>query len=99
MRVQNDVVSRPCILKKKKERPGLSRVYPGRLGSGSTRRVDRVSPGQLPNGFLLRPGPVPGPSRPGPGSARQTGPGFKTMMPRTLIVSLHPYLGFEYHNY
>jgi hypothetical protein len=31
-------------------------------------RVDRVSPGQLLNGFLLRPGPVLGPGRPGPGS-------------------------------
>jgi len=28
-----------------KIRSGLSRVYPGRLGSRSTRRVDRVSPG------------------------------------------------------
>jgi hypothetical protein len=43
------------------------RVYPGRPGSESTCRVDRVSPGQLPDGFLLRPGPVPGPGWPGPG--------------------------------
>ena len=42
-------------------------------------RVGRVSPGQLPTGFLLRPGPVPGPGRPGPGSTRRAGPGFKTM--------------------
>jgi len=80
---QNDIVSHLCIYKKK--RPGLSRVYPGRPGSGSTRRVDRVSPGQLPGGFLLGPGPVPGPGRPGPGSTRRAGPGFKTMV---LILSL-----------
>ena len=61
MRVKNYTVSHPCIYIKKKS-PGLSRVYPG---SGLTRRVDRVSPGQLPRGFLLRPGPVPGPGRPG----------------------------------
>ena len=42
-------------------------------------RVGRVSPGQLPTGFFLRPGPVPGPGRPGPGSTRRAGPGFKTM--------------------
>jgi hypothetical protein len=40
-------------------------------------RVDRVSPGQLLGGFLLRPGPVSGP---GPGSTRRAGPGFKTMV-------------------
>ena len=79
MRVQNDVVSRPCILKKK-ERSGLSRVYPGRPGSGSTRQVDRVLQGQLPSGFLLRPGPVLGPGWPGPGSTHRAGPGFKTMV-------------------
>ena len=50
-----------CI---KKKRPGLSRVCSGRSGSGLTYRVDRVSPGQLLGGFLLRPGPVPGPGRP-----------------------------------
>jgi len=47
---------------------------------GSNRRVDRVSPGQLPTGFLLRPRPVPGSGRPGPGSTRWAGPGFKTML-------------------
>jgi hypothetical protein len=59
---QNDVVWRLCIYKKR--RSGLSRVCPGRPGSGSTLRVDRVSPGQLSNGFLLRPGPVSGPGQP-----------------------------------
>jgi hypothetical protein len=29
----------------KKNRPGLTRVWPGGSGPGSTRRVDRVSPG------------------------------------------------------
>ena len=48
--------------------------------TGLTRQVDRVSPGQLPDGFLLRPGPVPCPGRPGPGSTRRAGPGFKTML-------------------
>ena len=47
---------------------------------GSTRRVDRVSPGQLPSGFLPPPGPIPGPGRPGPGSTRRAGSGFKTMV-------------------
>ena len=50
----------------------------GRVLAGFA-RVDRVSPGQLPGGFLLRPGPVPCPGRPGPGSTRRAGPGFKTM--------------------
>ena len=36
-------------------------------------RVDRVSLGQLPSGFLLRPGPVPSPGRPGPGLTCQSG--------------------------
>jgi len=35
----------------------LARVCLGRPGSLSTRRVDRVSPGQLPGEFLLRPRP------------------------------------------
>ena len=35
----------------------------GWVSAGFT-RVDRVSPGQLPDEFLLRPGPVPGPGRP-----------------------------------
>jgi hypothetical protein len=64
----------------KKIRSGLSRVYPGRPGSGSTRRVDRVSPGQLPSEFLPPPGRVPGPGRLGLGSARRAGPGFKTLV-------------------
>jgi hypothetical protein len=74
MRVQNDVVSRPCILKKKRESGSQSGL------PGSTRQVDRVLPSQLPNGFLLRPGPVLGPGRPGPGSTRRAGPSFKTMV-------------------
>jgi len=48
----------------KKIRSGLIRVYPGQPGSGSTRQVDRVSPGQLPRRFLPPPRPVPGPGRP-----------------------------------
>ena len=43
-------------------------------------RVDRVFPGQFPSGFLPSPGPVPGPGRPGPGSTRRAGPGFKTLV-------------------
>ena len=45
-------------------------------------------PGQLPTGFLLRPGPVPCPGRPGPGSTRRAGSGFKTMddAPNTLSI-------------
>jgi len=64
---------------KKKNWPGLTRVWPGGPGPGSTRRVDRVSPGQFPSGFLPSPGPVPGPGRPGPGSTRRAGPGHKTL--------------------
>jgi len=67
-----------CVYTKKTKKPGLSRVCPGRPGSGSTLRVDRVLPGQLLSGFLLRPGPVSGLGRPGPGSTRRAGPGFKT---------------------
>jgi hypothetical protein len=48
------------------------------VSSGFT-RVDRVLPGQFPSGFLPPPGPVPDPGRPGPGSTRQAGPGFKTL--------------------
>jgi len=57
-------------------------IKTGRVSTGFT-RVDRVPPGQLPSGFLLRPGPVPGPGRPGPGLTRRAGPGFKTMRSRT----------------
>jgi len=67
----------------KKNRPGLTRVRPGGPGGpgpGSTLRVDRVSPGQFPSGFLPSPGPVPGPGRPGPRSTRRAGPGLKTML-------------------
>jgi hypothetical protein len=30
--------------------------------------------------FFHQPGPVPAPGRPGPGSTRRAGPGFKTMV-------------------
>jgi hypothetical protein len=65
---------------KKKIRSSLSRVYLGRPSSGLTRWVDWVSPGQIPSCFLLRPGPVLGPGRPGPGLTHRVGPGFKTML-------------------
>ena len=42
-------------------------------------QVDRVSPSQFPSGFLPPPGLVPGPGRPGPGSTRRAGLGFKTL--------------------
>jgi hypothetical protein len=58
---------------------------PGRLGSGLTRRVDRVSSGQLPDGFLLKPGPVPDPGRTSLGSTCRAGPGFKIMLPLHII--------------
>jgi hypothetical protein len=61
-----------ALYTKKKEagfQPGLP---------GSTLRVDRISPGQLPTGFLRRPGPVPGPGRPDSGSTCWAGPGFKS---------------------
>jgi len=51
---------------------------PGLPGSPGF-RVDRVSPGQLPSGFLPPPGRVLGPGWPGPGSTRRAGPGFKTL--------------------
>jgi len=51
----------------------------GRVSAGFT-RIDRVSPGQLPGGFLLRPRPVSCPGRLGLGSTRRAGPGFKTMV-------------------
>jgi hypothetical protein len=54
-------------------------IYKKRLG------LSRVLPGQLPSGFLLRPGSVPGPGRLGPGSTRQAGSGFKTMVPLSTI--------------
>jgi hypothetical protein len=75
-------------------RPGLGRVYPGRPGSGSIRRVDRVLPGQLPGGFSLRPVPVPGPGQPGPKSTRRAGPGFKTMLQGAYCI----YVGIKWPN-
>jgi len=68
-----------CLYEKKKEKKKRETgSQPGLPGSPGF-RVDRVFPGQLPGGFLLRPGPVPGPGRPGPGSTRRAGPGFKTV--------------------
>ena len=52
----------------------IDRVSPG------FDRVDQVSPGQFPSGFLPPPGPVPGLGRPGPGSTRRAGPGLKTLL-------------------
>jgi len=63
----------------KKREAGSQPGLPGLPGSRSTHRVDRVLPGQLPSGFLLRPGSVPGPGWPGLGSNCRAGPGFKTM--------------------
>jgi hypothetical protein len=55
-----------CLYKKKRERerPGLSRVYPGRPGSGSTRRVDRVFWANFQAGFYLDPDRSQVPGRP-----------------------------------
>jgi hypothetical protein len=63
----------------KKINPGLSRVWPGRPGPGSTLRVDRILPSQFPAFFLLRPGPATGPGRPGPELTRRAGSGLKTL--------------------
>ena len=60
------------------ERWRFTCIYKSQVSSGFT-RVDRVFPGQFPSGFLPQPGPVPGPGRPGPGSTRRAGPGFKTL--------------------
>jgi len=65
------------------KRLGLNRLYPSRLGFGLTCRVNRVSPGQLPGGFLLRPGSVPGPCQLGSGSTCRASSGFKTMIQNT----------------
>jgi hypothetical protein len=51
----------------------------GLLGSTGS-RVDRVLPGQFPNGSFHQPGPVPAPGQPGPGSTRRARPGFKTLL-------------------
>jgi len=66
--------------KSMKKKPGHNRVYPGLPGPGSTLRVDRVLPGQLPCGFLLRLGLVSCPGRLGSRSTHRAGPGFKTML-------------------
>jgi hypothetical protein len=71
-----------CLYKKKeRERDRVSAGF----------RVDRVFPGQLPGGFLLRPGPVPSPGRPGPGSTRRAGLGFKTVL-KTIKKKINPKL-------
>jgi hypothetical protein len=54
--------------------------------------------GQLPGRFLLRPGPVQGPSQPGPGSTRRAGPGFKTVIPSTFLLSFFFFFFFFYSN-
>jgi hypothetical protein len=54
-------------------------VCKSRVSTGFT-WVGRVSPGHLPTGFLLRPGPVPDPGRLGPGLTRRAYPGFKTLV-------------------
>jgi hypothetical protein len=66
-------------VKIKKNWPGLTRFWPGGPCPGSTHRVDRVSPGQFPSGFLPQLGLIPGSGRPGPRSTRRAGPGFKTL--------------------
>ena len=73
---QNERRRFPAVYIQKNKEVGSQ---PGLSGSPGF-RVDRVSPGQLLGGFLLRPGPVPGPGQPGPGSTRRAGPGFKTMV-------------------
>jgi len=67
---KNNVISRACVCV-----CIYIYIYINRSG------LIRVSPGQLPDGFLLKPGPVPSPGRPGLGSTRRAGPGFKTMIP------------------
>jgi len=59
----------------------IDRVSPGWIGS----RVDQVSPGQLPSGFLPPPGLVVGPGRPGHESTRLAGLGFKTLPKPTCL--------------
>ena len=54
------------LVKKKQKSTGLSPGQPGHTGFF------------LPL-FFRQPGPVPVPGRPGPGSTRRAGPGFKTM--------------------
>jgi len=63
----------------RRKRRGSGRKKIDRVSPGFD-RVDRVSPSQFPSGFLPPPGPVPGPGRPGPGSTRRAGPGFKTLL-------------------
>jgi hypothetical protein len=56
----------------------IDRVSPGWTRS---RRVDQVSLGQLPSGFLSPPEPVLDPGRSGPESTRRACLGFKTLLP------------------
>jgi hypothetical protein len=45
--------------------------------------------------FFHQPGPVPAPGRPGPGSTRWAGPGFKTMFIWACILPSLACLGFS----
>jgi hypothetical protein len=89
---QNDIV----LVKKNKSQRVCHRVLTGSC------RVSRVDPAGQPGhtgfffpSFFRQPGPVPAPGRPGPGSTRRAGPGFKTMV-CTLLVPLPPSLGSVY---
>ena len=54
------------LFKRPKRRPLTSIYIRDRVSAGwPGSRVDRVSPGQFPSGFLPPPGPVPGPGRSG----------------------------------
>jgi len=71
---------------KKKKKPSLVRVCPGRPGPGSTHRVARVWPGCYHSRSFVKPGPVQPPGRPDPGSTRRAGPGLITMPLKTYII-------------
>jgi len=72
--------SKKSIKNKKRKVAGSQPGLPESTGFGLTCLVNWVSPGQLPGRFLLSPGPVPSPGRPGPGSTCRADPGFKTMV-------------------
>ena len=79
-------VSNPTFEKKKKPKPGLVRVRPGRPGPGSTHRVVRVWPGCCHSRSFVKPGPV---QPPGPGSTRRAGPGLITVV-QTIQFKITP---------